>query len=79
MAGRPARQHFYPNDTRFYPLWEECQELGMQVLFHSGYAAAGSGQRGGRGVKLKYCQPIHLDEVAADFPDLKIICAHPSW
>ena len=75
----PARQHFYPNDTRFYPLWEECQELGMPVLFHSGYAAAGSGQPGGRGVKLKYCQPIHLDDVAADFPDLKIISAHPSW
>lgn len=74
-----ARQHFYPNDTRFYPLWEECEQLGMPVLFHSGYAAAGSGQPGGRGVKLKYCQPIHLDDVAADFPDLKIISAHPSW
>jgi uncharacterized protein len=75
----PARQHFYPNDPRFYPLWEECQELGMVLLFHSGYAAAGSGQPGGRGVKLKYCQPIHLDDLAADFPDLKIISAHPSW
>lgn len=75
----PARQHFYPNDSRFYPLWEECQELGLPVLFHSGYAAAGSGRPGGRGVKLKYTQPIHLDDVAADFPELKIICAHPSW
>ncbi len=75
----PARQHFYPNDTRFYPLWAEAEELGLPVLFHSGYAAAGSGRPGGRGVKLKYTQPIHLDEVAADFPDLKIISAHPSW
>ena len=75
----PARQHFYPNDQRFYPLWEEAQEQGLPVLFHSGYAAAGSGRPGGRGVKLKYTQPIHLDEVAADFPDLTIICAHPSW
>ena len=75
----PARQHFYPNDTRFYPLWEEAQAQGLPILFHSGYAAAGSGTRGGGGVKLKYCQPMLLDDVAADFPDLKIICAHPSW
>ncbi|GLZ07790.1 4-hydroxyphenyl-beta-ketoacyl-CoA hydrolase [Actinomadura sp. NBRC 104412] len=75
----PARQHFYPNDRRFYPLWEEAEQLGLPVLFHSGYAAAGSGRPGGRGVKLKYTQPLHLDDVAADFPDLKIISAHPSW
>lgn len=75
----PSRQHFYPNDPRFYPLWAECEELGLPVLFHSGYAAAGSGTPGGRGIKLKYTQPMLLDDVAADFPDLTIICAHPSW
>lgn len=75
----PARQHFFPNDRRFYPLWEEAEQLGMPVLFHSGYAAAGSGRPGGRGVKLKYTQPLHLDDVAADFPDLTVISAHPSW
>lgn len=75
----PARQHFYPNDMRFYPLWEEAEQLGLPVLFHSGYAAAGSGRPGGKGVKLKYTQPIHLDDVAADFPGLTIISAHPSW
>jgi predicted TIM-barrel fold metal-dependent hydrolase len=75
----PARQHFYPNDRRFYPLWEEAERQGLVVLFHSGYAAAGSGTPGGGGVKLKYCQPLLLDDLAADFPDLKIICAHPSW
>jgi predicted TIM-barrel fold metal-dependent hydrolase len=75
----PARQHFYPNDRRFYPLWEEAEQLGLPVLFHSGYAAAGSGRPGGRGVKLKYTQPLHLDDVAADFPGLTIISAHPSW
>lgn len=75
----PARQHFYPNDPRFYPLWEECERLGLVVLFHCGYAAAGSGRAGGRGVKLKYAQPLHLDDVAADFPGLTIIGAHPAW
>jgi hypothetical protein len=75
----PARQHFYPNDPKFYPIWQTAEELGMPILFHTGMAAAGAGAPGGMGVKLKYTQPIHLDDVAADFPDLKIIAAHPSW
>ncbi|MCZ6625642.1 MAG: amidohydrolase family protein [Deltaproteobacteria bacterium] len=75
----PARQHFFPNDPRFYPLWEETQRLGLPILFHSGMAAAGAGTPGGMGIKLKYSQPIYLDDVAADFPELKIISAHPSW
>lgn len=75
----PARQRFLPNDPRFYPLWQTASELGLPVLFHGGYAAAGSGTPGGAGVKLRYARPIYLDDVAADFPDLTIICAHPSW
>jgi predicted TIM-barrel fold metal-dependent hydrolase len=75
----PARQHFFPNDTRLDPLWEEAQKQGMPVLFHSGMAGAGAGTPGGMGVKLKYGQPIYLDDVAADFPELTVICAHPSW
>jgi predicted TIM-barrel fold metal-dependent hydrolase len=75
----PARQHFFPNDQRFYPLWETAAELEMPVLFHGGYAAAGSGTPGGMGVKLKYANPLYLDEVAADLPNLTLICAHPSW
>ena len=75
----PARQHFFPNDRAMYPLWEAAAEVGLPVLFHGGYAAAGSGTPGGLGVKLKYAQPMHLDDVAADFPSLTIVCAHPSW
>lgn len=75
----PARQHFYPNDRKFYPLWEEAQAQELPVLFHSGYAATGSGMPGGGGIKLKYVQPLLIDDIAADFPALTIICAHPSW
>ena len=74
-----AVQGFFPNDQRFYPLWEECQKLGLPILFHGGMAAAGAGTPGGMGTKLKYSQPIALDDVAADFPELKIISAHPTW
>ncbi|MGH9089178.1 MAG: amidohydrolase family protein [Acidimicrobiales bacterium] len=75
----PARQHFAPNDERFYPLWRCAEELGLAVLFHGGYAAAGSNTPGGGGVKLRFAKPTLLDDVAADFPRLQIVCAHPSW
>jgi uncharacterized protein len=74
----PTTQAFFPNDTRFYPLWEKAAELGIPVLFHSGQTGVGSGTPGGGGYKLKYSHPLLLDDVAADFPDLTIIMAHPA-
>ena len=75
----PGRQEFYPNDRRFYPLFETASALGAPVLFHTGMMAAGAGTPGGRGVRLDYTRPIYLDHLAADFPNLTIIAAHPSW
>lgn len=76
----PGRQGFYPNDPSFYPLWETASEHGLIVLFHGGMMGSGAGTPGGMGFKLKYTRPIpYLDDVAADFPQLKIIAAHPSW
>ena len=76
----PIHQAFFPNDTRFYPFYEKCVELGVPVLFHTGFAAAGADSPGGGGFKLKYSAPIPgIDDVAADFPELTIIMAHPSW
>ncbi|HLA44141.1 MAG TPA: amidohydrolase family protein, partial [Aggregatilineales bacterium] len=74
----PTTQAFFPNDTRFYPLWEKCATLGIPVLFHSGQTGVGAGTPGGGGYKLKYSQPMLLDDVAADFPELTIIMAHPA-
>ncbi|TAN26564.1 MAG: amidohydrolase [Actinomycetota bacterium] len=76
----PGRQGFYPNDPRFYPLWEMASDQGLVVLLHGGMMGAGAGTPGGMGFKLKYTRPIpYIDDVAADFPKLKIIAAHPSW
>jgi len=76
----PIHQAFFPDDSRFYPLYEKCEELGVPILFHSGFAAAGVGMAGGGGFKLKYSRPIPgFDDVAADFPNLTIIMAHPAW
>jgi len=76
----PGRQRFYANDPALYPLWEEASKAGLVVLFHTGMMGAGAGTPGGMGFKLKYTRPIpYLDDVAADFPDLRIIAAHPAW
>ena len=75
----PTMQGFYPNDRAAYALYEAIAEAAVPALFHSGQTAVGSGQRGGMGMRLKYSNPIYLDDVAADFPDMPIILAHPSF
>jgi predicted TIM-barrel fold metal-dependent hydrolase len=74
----PSIQAFEPNDRRHYPLWAELESLGVPALFHTGQTGIGSGLPGGRGIKLRYSDPMLLDDVAADFPGLTVIMAHPS-
>ncbi len=73
----PIIQGFAPNDRDVYPLYEVIAEAGLPALFHSGQTGIGAGMRGGGGLRLKYGNPLFLDDVAADFPDLPIISAHP--
>ena len=75
----PNEQGFEANDQRFYPIWELLQRLGVPVMFHMGMAGTGAGTPGGLGLKLRYSRPILIDDVAADFPELTIIMAHPQW
>lgn len=75
----PGIQAFYPNDTRFYPLYEKITNLKVPALFHTGTNGLGAGMPGGMGIKMDYTRPIYLDTVAADFPELTIIGAHPAW
>jgi predicted TIM-barrel fold metal-dependent hydrolase len=79
MKFHPGVQAFAPNDPRFYPLWETCSQLRVPVIFHSGMSGIGAGTAGGGGIRLKYAQPLLLDDVAVDFPELTIIAAHPAW
>jgi uncharacterized protein len=75
----PSSQAFLPNDRMAYPVYEVIEAAGLPALFHTGQTGAGAGTRGGGGIRLKYSNPIHLDDVAVDFPDLPIILAHPSF
>ena len=74
----PSLQGFSPDDERFRALWGAIEELGVPALFHTGQNGIGAGLPGGRGIKLRYSNPILLDDVAADFPGLTVILAHPS-
>lgn len=75
----PAAQGFCPNDREVYPLYEKIAELRVPALFHVGHTGYGGGIAGGNGIRLKYCRPIFLDDVAADFPSLEVIGAHGGW
>jgi predicted TIM-barrel fold metal-dependent hydrolase len=75
----PNVQAFYPNDKALYPLYEVVAEAGLPALFHSGHSGIGSGLPGGGGIRLKYSNPMYVDDVAVDFPELTIVIAHPSF
>ena len=75
----PNTQAFWPDDRAFYPLYEVIAEAGLIALFHTGTTGIGAGMPGGGGVHLKYSNPMAVDDVAADFPDMRIILAHPSF
>ncbi len=74
----PSMQGFEPNDRAFYPIYEAIARAGVPALFHTGQTGMGAGLPGGYGIKLRYSDPMLLDDVAADFPDLTIVMAHPA-
>jgi predicted TIM-barrel fold metal-dependent hydrolase len=75
----PNTQAFWPNDPQFFPLYDVIAQAGLIALFHSGTTGIGAGMPGGGGVRLKYSNPMAVDDVAAEFPGLDIILAHPSF
>jgi len=71
----PVYHHHYVNDSRMYPLYSRAQELCLPMLIHTGSSVF-------KGARIKYGDPLHLDDVAIDFPNLNILMAHsgrPFW
>ena len=80
MKFQQATQAFDPTNSRFFPIYEACVQLKLPVIFHTGTTAIGAGTPGGRGIVLEYCKPIpYIDQIAARYPELRIIMAHPAW
>jgi len=65
----PSYQFYYPNDPRLYPVYDVCQAARIPVLLHIGSSVI-------PGTRIRYCDPVCLDDVAVDFPDLIVVMAH---
>ena len=74
----PTVQGFDPGRDEYAPLWSLLEKAGVPALFHTGQTGIGAGMPGGYGLRLGLSNPMLLDSVAADFPALQIIMAHPS-
>jgi len=66
----PPLQDFLPNDKAVYPIYDKARELNVPVVFHVGTTPFGSLCR------LSQANPILIDDVAVDFPDLRIMLTH---
>jgi len=75
----PTVQGYHPYDRMAWPIYEVIAEHKLPAVFHTGHSGIGSGMRCGGGLRLEYSNPMHLDDVAIDFPDMQIIMAHPSF
>jgi hypothetical protein len=75
----PIMGHFAVDERRFYPLWETINELRAPVMIDVGTTGMGAGLPGGLGARIRHAHPLALDELAADFPRLTIVAAHPGW
>ncbi|MFQ5851144.1 MAG: amidohydrolase family protein, partial [Candidatus Binatia bacterium] len=75
----PIMGHFSVDDRQFYPLWETINELRVPVMIDVGTTGMGAGMPGGLGAIIRHAHPSAIDQLAADFPNLSIVAAHPGW
>ncbi|MBI4716654.1 MAG: amidohydrolase [Planctomycetes bacterium] len=65
----PAAQDFHPQNSQAMLVYAEAARLGLPLLFHTGVRLSAA-------TKLEYAQPVLLDEVARELPELRIVVAH---
>ena len=68
----PPTQEFLPNDRKAYPIYEAAQALKIPILFHAGMSWEPK-------AKCSFGQPLLLEEVAFDFPEMNLVIAHLGW
>jgi uncharacterized protein len=77
----PAHQLFAPNAyvdgslPQLRTLYEACQRHRLPIIFHTGTSVFPRARN-------KFCDPLLIEDVALDFPDLTIVLAHggrPIW
>lgn len=75
----PIMNRFAVDDRQLYPLWETITALQVPVMIDVGTTGMGAGMPGGSGTRIRYAHPSAIDALAADFPELQIVMAHPGW
>ncbi len=75
----PTVQGFLPYDRIAWPIYDVIAEYKLPAIFHSGHSGIGSGMRCGGGLRLQNSNPMLLEDVALNWPDIEIVIAHPSW
>ena len=65
--------------SRLGPLWETINALKVPVMIDAGTTGMGAGMPGGLGAVIRHAHPAAIDQLAADFPALNIVAAHPGW
>lgn len=65
----PTYQHFDPQDKKHWPLFKKCQDLNLPIMWHQGTTFPTR-------ARLKWAQPLQLEDIAMEFPDLRMIIAH---
>ncbi|MGQ0735405.1 MAG: amidohydrolase family protein [Acidobacteriota bacterium] len=65
----PGYEPFYPADPKLEPAYRLAEEFDVPVMIHSGDTYAPTG-------KVKYSHPLHVDDVAVDFPKVKFVICH---
>ncbi|WP_042354488.1 amidohydrolase family protein [Bacillus rubiinfantis] len=68
----PAKQKFYPDDEKLWPIYQKCLEYDKPILFHAGLSWEPNSL-------TKYAHPLHFERVAIEFPGLRICLAHFAW
>ncbi|WP_010277910.1 amidohydrolase family protein [Paenibacillus senegalensis] len=68
----PSKQHFYPQDDMLSPIYEKCIEYNKPIMFHAGMTWEPD-------APAKYSQPVHFEEVAIAYPQLRMCLAHFGW
>jgi predicted TIM-barrel fold metal-dependent hydrolase len=68
-----------PSDPVWKPFYQLCIDASVPALIFVGTTGLGAGLPGGGGILLDHCHPRHLDQVAAEYPKLRIVAARPGW
>lgn len=65
----PGYFYFYPQDKVYFPVYKLAEKYGLPVIIHSGITFK-------KNALIKYAHPIHVDDTATLFPNVKFVMAH---